>query len=388
MKNINKILVLSTLVLGGLVLSAPKQQDTLIEWAGDLNNNGVQLNVRNTIVGDATEFDISKTFAQYGVNEETNNYVVRFATAVKGSLEEITYTRVAEGKEDAVKNVTTVYQGLESKGEVVYYNPETQDVTTDEAYKGMYYWACYLIEYSSEDAKSLNITASIKVVDSENNVLEAEPKTTSLTKLLEADMKEYSIAGSFVEDTYVTSGAKDTECTSKENLNLYKDQNRTYLKVNLSDILDNEDFKANKDSGRFIFTFALKDGLDLVRDAKYSFYGAPVKHGEDYNASIPFNVLTWNTVNASSGTYGFLNTSNLTKIFEDNTIEVSKNLSNPEGYLQVKLQYDQIDDFICMDEGDNYGVAVFQLRANKKVVLASIESKTLAAPTLAYVYKK
>ena len=386
MKGINKILVLSSLVLGGLALGLSNQQPSMVEYAHDVNNESVQLNVRNNQIGNEATVDVSRTFVQYGIREN-NNYVLRFATAVKGSIDQITYTRTAEGREDNIKNVTHVYQGLLSGEATVYYNPVTQDVTTDESYKGMYYWACYTIEYTSEEAKDLEVSVSATVVDGEQNEVSSTPRTTSLATVLEANKKEYSIAGEILEDTYVTSGGKNTECTAKENLNLFKDQNRTYLKVDFSDILNNEDFEANKEAGRFIMTFAIKDGADLVREAKYSLVGAPVKNGENYTAEIPFNALTWNSV-STSGTYGFLNTSNLTKVFEDNTVEVSKNLANPDGYLQVKLTYDQVKDFICMDEGTNYGLAVFQLRSNKKVVLASLESKDLAVPTLAYVYEK
>ena len=137
MKGINKILVLSSLVLGGLALGLSNQQPSMVEYTHDVNNESVQLNVRNNQIGNEATVDVSRTFVQYGIREN-NNYVLRFATAVKGSIDQITYTRTAEGREDNIKNVTHVYQGLLSGESTVYYNPVTQDVTTDEAYKGMY----------------------------------------------------------------------------------------------------------------------------------------------------------------------------------------------------------------------------------------------------------
>ena len=192
MKGINKILVLSSLVLGGLALGLPHQQASMVEYAYDVNNEAVQLNVRNNQIGSEDTVDVSRTFVQYGIREN-NNYVLRFATAVKGSIDQITYTRTAEGREDNVKNVTHVYQGLLAGESTVYYNPVTQDVTTDETYKGMYYWACYTIEYTSEEAKALEVSVSATVVDSEQNEVSSTPRTTSLATVLEANKKEYSI---------------------------------------------------------------------------------------------------------------------------------------------------------------------------------------------------
>ena len=240
MKNVNKVLVLGGLILGALALNVPHKLD-MVEYAEDLNNEGVQLNLRNNQIGDSETVDVSRTFVQYGVREN-NNYVLRFATAVKGSVDRISYTRVAEGKEDNTKNVTHVYQGLVSDGSVVYYNPTTQDVTTDEAYKGMYYWACYTIEYTSEEAKNLEVSVSATVVDSGNNEVVSTPKVTSLSAVLDANKKEYSIAGEVLEDTYIYSSAKDTDHSTKTTMGLKSTNYRVYFKVDFSDILNADCF--------------------------------------------------------------------------------------------------------------------------------------------------
>ena len=51
---------------------------------------------------------------------------MRFATAVSGPVASIKYTRSVSGYEDATKSVTSVYRGLLSGEEVVYYNSDTQ----------------------------------------------------------------------------------------------------------------------------------------------------------------------------------------------------------------------------------------------------------------------
>ena len=85
MKGINKILVLSSLVLGGLSLGLSNQQPSMVEYAHDVNNESVQLNVRNNQIGNEATVDVSRTFVQYGIREN-NNYVLRFATRGLTSL--------------------------------------------------------------------------------------------------------------------------------------------------------------------------------------------------------------------------------------------------------------------------------------------------------------
>ena len=391
MKGINKILVLSSLVLGGLALGLSNQQPSMVEYAHDVNNESVQLNVRNNQIGNEATVDVSRTFVQYGIREN-NNYVLRFATAVKGSIDQITYTRTAEGREDNIKNVTHVYQGLLSGEATVYYNPVTQDVTTDEAYKGMYYWACYTIEYTSEEAKDLEVSVSATVIDGEQNEVSSTPRTTSLATVLEANKKEYSIAGEVLEDTYIASNsgsAKGSDYSSKDALSLNSKYYRVFVKVDFSDILNHADFEANKDAGRFILDVAITEGEDVVDTGTFTLAGAPVKYGDEYTAAIPLNNVTWNTAQQSDKyIYSSLQSNGLVSIFTEDTVKVSKNLAHPEGHLQVKLTYEQVKDFICMDAGDCYGQAVFQLRSNSGIKIASLENTSYATPTVNYVYEK
>lgn len=395
MKGINKILILSALALGALALNLHTQKTSFAEYAYDLDNNAVQLNVKNVLIGENEATDVSRTFVQYGIREN-NNYVVRFATAVKGSLEKITYTRTAEGLEDAHKEVTQVYQGILSNGSAVYYNPETQEATTDEAYKGLYYWACYTVEYGPESKETaLDLTVSATVVDSEANKVISTPRTTSLATLLEADKKEYSVAGAVLEDTYIasnSSSAKGTDYSDRESLALNSKYYRVFYKLDVSDILESADFESTKDTGKFILDIGIAEGASAVNDWAYNLSGAGLKYGEKYTASVSFSSVTWNSVQTNK-TYSSMQTDGLTKIFKEDTIKVSKNLSNENDRLQIKLTYDQIKDHICLDAGDYYGYAVFMFNASATVdgataiKVASLEHATLA-PTLTYVYEK
>lgn len=398
MKIVNKILILSSLALGVFASNSPVKNASFNEYAYDLGNNAIHLKAKNDLISEDETVDVSRTFVQYGIREN-NNYVLRFATAVKGPIEKITYTRTAEGLEDAQKNVTHVYQGILSNGSTVYYNPDTQDVTTDEEYKGLYYWACYTVEYYADSTRTaLDLTVSATVVDSEENEVVSTAQTTSLEKLLEANKKEYTLAGQVLEDTYIASNnssSKKADNSARDSLALNSKYYRVFYKIDVSDILENADFDANSEEAQFVLDIGFTDGADALNKWKYNLYGANVKYGDEYTAGISFNFVTWNTVQTeSSKKYTSLNSNSLNKIFKEDTIKLSKNLSNENGKLQIKLTYNQIKDYVCLDAGEHYGKVVFMFNASAidsndapTVKTGSLEHNSLA-PVVSYVYKK
>ena len=115
-----KILALSALlVLGANVALNGKTH--LVEGAYDNFNDTPTLNVRNQgFIGSDETVAYSDMYAQYGIDSD-NNYWVRFATAIKGNVESLSYTREAVqelGETEAVtKEVTTVYKGVSSNGD-------------------------------------------------------------------------------------------------------------------------------------------------------------------------------------------------------------------------------------------------------------------------------
>ena len=89
---------------------------------------------------------------------------MRFATAVKGDIDSLSYTRAAiAGKEAATFQVTTVYRGIEA-GEAVYYYDGT-DLTTDASHAGNYYWACYTIAFETKEHFATNIEVTFNAND-------------------------------------------------------------------------------------------------------------------------------------------------------------------------------------------------------------------------------
>ncbi len=113
-----------------------------IEEASSNQSVGAQ-SVKKLIGSDET-IEYSKIYTQYA--ELENNYVLRFAVAVKGNVNSLTFTRASlEGHAEKVKPVPTVYRGIIADKNTYYYDGAKP--TTDESKAGNYYWACYTISY-------------------------------------------------------------------------------------------------------------------------------------------------------------------------------------------------------------------------------------------------
>ena len=112
----------------------------------------------------------SELYTQFGFNETERLYYLRFAIAYKGDVNKIVFHReVTIDGETASKdfNVETVYAGISSNGEVLYYSDE--GLTNDQAKKGDYYWACYTIKYQTNDLALSDVKVDVIFNDDEEN---------------------------------------------------------------------------------------------------------------------------------------------------------------------------------------------------------------------------
>lgn len=130
-----------------------------IEEASSNQSVGAQ-SVKKLIGSDET-IEYSKIYTQYAKLE--NNYVLRFAVAVKGNVNSITFTRASlEGHAENVKDVPAVYRGIIADKKTYYYDGAKP--TTDESKAGNYYWACYTISYGkSSTLKETPIDLSLSI---------------------------------------------------------------------------------------------------------------------------------------------------------------------------------------------------------------------------------
>lgn len=113
------------------------------------------------LIGSDEKIEHSKIYTQYA--ELENNYVLRFAVAVKGDINSLTFTRASlEGHAENVKEVPTVYRGIIANDITYFY--DGLDLTTDESKAGIYYWACYTISYGkSSTLKETPIDLSLSI---------------------------------------------------------------------------------------------------------------------------------------------------------------------------------------------------------------------------------
>ena len=165
------LLVLCAATLGSLTNPVINHKDNDLQTSTiDFVNekNGIKKANVSTQVNN-NKFSASKIYAQTAVDEKGFEYL-RFATALRGKFDKVTYTRHIEGLEDKTDPVTTIYKGISANGVTTYSNGKdfvNYDVTSTKEY----YWACYTIKFNKDITVTLNVD---KYVDT---------KTTSLEKI-------------------------------------------------------------------------------------------------------------------------------------------------------------------------------------------------------------
>lgn len=175
------------LLAGGLLMTANltsgPHRISVGEFSEDLlsPDRGIALSDVRKAAQDTSVF-ISKTYAQYGVDNEQRS-CLRFATAVRGDLASVTYTRATlDGSlEEKISPVQTVYRGIISGNTTYYYNGENLTENKEEA--GDFYWACYTIRFDTETFKSTDFTAFLTVENSEGETFYSSSRTASFTAL-------------------------------------------------------------------------------------------------------------------------------------------------------------------------------------------------------------
>ncbi len=188
----------------------------------------------------------------------------------------------------------------------------------------------------------------------------------STTVIIEAAEQNTVLNGVVSDDTYVASDSsanKSKDFSSKETLNTYSTNYRTYLRVNVSDIVNNEQFLANKDNAQVQIVLAIAEGsfADTTTVTLKAF--APAAGVTD----VAFTDLNWDSV-ATSGTYSGLNWNSGTAL----TASVSADASN----MIITLAYSDIADYI-----DGNGNILFVFATNTKgLKVASNESTAYKAP--------
>ena len=185
----------------------------------------------------------------------------------------------------------------------------------------------------------------------------------STTVVIEAVEQTNVLIGTVTDDTYVDSSNKTSDFTAKETLNTNSSSFRTYLRVNVSDILTNEQFLANKDSAQVQIVLSIAGG-SITDSTTYTLKAYTPAEGV---TDAAFADINWTNV-STSGIYSGLNWGSGTALTTTATADGSN--------IILTMAYSDIAQYV--DENGNILFAFGTNTSGLKV--ASIESTAYAAP--------
>lgn len=192
------------------------------------------------------------------------------------------------------------------------------------------------------------------------------------------------VEGNIIADTYIGSGNyADNNNSTKDFVGANKDASRPLFKFNIANILSDPGFEANKNFGKFEFTFEFVEGAaSITGSTTASVYGFTPGAGV---SDIDFTKPTWNNCKVGKECAG-LYRGGATFVYKDKPLsEVDVIKTNT--HITFIVDYADIKNFICLDEGDNYGILVmgFDFKASG-VKYASMESTSHDIPKVDFVY--
>ena len=194
MKNKLSCLLVLTSLLGLGFVSHQNHEDLT-----DYNYDVLSTNVKRYALSEmstSSEGETSKIYVQTATKD--NEYYLRFATAIKGDVTSIKYTRELIGIEEtetvkAIKSseITTLYKGISSGEETSYFSGSQELIDQEITSTKDYYWACYTIKFSSDSSYlATNIKMTLSVNDEE-----VKTRTTSfndaLNNVYNGDLVDY-----------------------------------------------------------------------------------------------------------------------------------------------------------------------------------------------------
>ena len=184
MKNkLSCLLVLTSLLGLGLINNQQNHEDLI-----DYNYDALSTNVKRYALSEMrtlSEVETSKIYVQTATKD--NEHYLRFATAIKGDVTSIKYTRELIGIEEtetvkaiSTKEIDTLYKGISSGEETSYFSGSQELIDQQITSTKDYYWACYTIKFS---ANSSYLSTPIRMTLSINDK-EVKTRTTSLNENL------------------------------------------------------------------------------------------------------------------------------------------------------------------------------------------------------------
>ena len=195
MKNkLSCLLVLTSLLGLGLINNQQNHEDLI-----DYNYDALSTNVKRYALSEMrtlSEVETSKIYVQTATKD--NEHYLRFATAIKGDVTSIKFTRELIGIEEtetvkaiSTKEIDTLYKGISSGEETSYFSGSQELIDQQITSTKDYYWACYTIKFSEN---SSYISTPIRMTLSINDE-EITTRTTSfndeLNNVYNGDLVDY-----------------------------------------------------------------------------------------------------------------------------------------------------------------------------------------------------
>ena len=200
MKNkLSCLLVLTSLLGLGFINNQQNHEDLI-----DYNYDALSTNVKRYALSEmrtSSGVETSKIYVQTA--NKNNEYYLRFATAVKGDVTSIKFTRELIGIEETetlkavkTKEIDTLYKGISSGEETSYFSGSQELIDQQITSTKDYYWACYTIKFSEN---SSYLSTPIRMTLSINDE-EITTRTTSfndeLNNVYNEDLVDYlNLAG-------------------------------------------------------------------------------------------------------------------------------------------------------------------------------------------------
>lgn len=200
MKNkLSCLLVLTSLLGLGLISNQQNHEDLI-----DYNYDALSTNVKRYALSEmrtSSGVETSKIYVQTA--NKNNEHYLRFATAVKGDVASIKFTRELIGIEETetvkavqTKEIDTLYKGISSGVETSYFSGSQELIDQQITSTKDYYWACYTIKFSEN---STYLSTPIRMTLSINDE-EITTRTTSfndeLNNVYNEDLVDYlNLAG-------------------------------------------------------------------------------------------------------------------------------------------------------------------------------------------------
>lgn len=172
MKNKLSCLLVLTSLLGLGFISNQQNHEDLIDY----NYDALSTNVKRYALSEmrtSSGVETSKIYVQTA--DKNNEHYLRFATAVKGDVTSIKFTRELIGIEETetvkavkTKEIDTLYKGISSGEETSYFSGSQELIDQQITSTKDYYWACYTIKFSENSTYlSTPIRMTLSINDEE-----------------------------------------------------------------------------------------------------------------------------------------------------------------------------------------------------------------------------